>query len=81
MDGKTIKEETPSWLRFTLRVVALALGAVHTAVAIIQQSMNEDGIGYLDMGAACLRGDWEMAVNGIWSPLYSWILGAAIYIF
>jgi hypothetical protein len=81
MDGKSIKEGTPGWLRFALRVIALALGAAHTAVAIIQQSINEDGIGYLDMGAAYLRGDWEMAVNGIWSPLYSWILGAVIYIF
>jgi len=69
------------WLRTLLRIVALSLGAAHTVVAIMQQSMNEDGIDYLDMGDAWLRGDWDMAVNGIWSPLYSWILGAMVHLF
>lgn len=69
------------WLRVMLRVIALGLGAAHTTVAILQQSMNEDGIVYLDMGAAFLRGDWAVAINGIWSPLYSWILGTATYAF
>jgi hypothetical protein len=68
-------------LRTILRLVALALGAGHTVVAVMQQSMNEDGIDYLDMGDAWLRGDWDMAVNGIWSPLYSWIIGAVIHLF
>ncbi len=68
-------------LRTALRLLALALAAAHTIVAVMQQSMNEDGIDYLDMGDAWLRGDWDMAVNGIWSPLYSWILGAMIHLF
>lgn len=71
----------PGWLRLLMRLLALGLGAVHTTVAVLQQSMNEDGIGYLDMGDAWLRGDWEMAINGVWSPLYSWILGTVITIF
>lgn len=69
------------WLRNTMRILALGLGAAHTTVAVLRQSMNEDGIDYLDMGTAYLRGDWEMALNGIWSPLYSWILGAVIHLF
>ncbi len=68
-------------LRTVLRLLALALGAAHTVVAVMQQSMNEDGIDYLDMGDAWLRGDWDMAVNGIWSPLYSWVLGTVIHLF
>lgn len=68
-------------LRTVLRLLALGLGAAHTVVAVLQQSMNEDGIDYLDMGDAWLRGDWDMAVNGIWSPLYSWILGAMNHLF
>ena len=56
---------TPRWLRLLLRLAALGLGAAHTTVAILQQSMNEDGIGYLDMGDAFLRGDWDMAINGV----------------
>jgi hypothetical protein len=39
--------------------------------------MNPDGISYLDMGDAYLRGDWSTALNAQWSPLYSWLLGLA----
>ena len=40
--------------------------------------MNPDGLSYLDMGEAYLRGDWRMAINAYWSPLYSWLLGSAL---
>jgi hypothetical protein len=36
--------------------------------------MGADGISYLDMGEAYLRGDWHMALSPHWSPLYSWLL-------
>ena len=39
--------------------------------------MNADGISYLDIGDACLRGGWKNAINLIWSPLYPWLMGAA----
>ena len=42
--------------------------------------MWPDGINYLDMGDAYLRGDWNMALNGLWSPLYSWLLGLALFL-
>lgn len=70
--------DAPRWLRNLLRFVALALGAAHTGAAILSQSMNEDGINYLDMGAAYFDGHWETAVNAIWSPLYAWIVGAVV---
>lgn len=66
-----------AWLRPSLRIVVLGLGAFHAWVAARQQSMNEDGISYLDMGDACVRGDWEMALNAVWSPLYGCLLGGA----
>lgn len=37
-----------------------------------------DGISYIDIGRAYLRGDWNAALNPVWSPLYSWVLGAAL---
>ena len=40
--------------------------------------MNVDGIAYLDMGDAYLRGDWATAVRSHWSPLYGWLLGTAL---
>lgn len=38
--------------------------------------MNPDGIAYLDMGDAYLRGDWSTAIRTHWSPLYAWVLAA-----
>ena len=63
------------WL---LRLIAVFIAAVHTTAAVLSQSMNEDGINYLDMGDAWMRGDWVEAVNGVWSPLYSVVLGGVI---
>jgi 4-amino-4-deoxy-L-arabinose transferase-like glycosyltransferase len=43
-------------------------------------TMNPDGMSYLDVGEAYLQGQWNVAINAYWSPLYSWILGLAISI-
>ena len=56
------------------------MGTAHAAAAGLHQSMSEDGISYLDMGDAYLRGDWGMAVNAVWSPLYAWVLGLAMWL-
>jgi len=66
------------WLPVIFRSLAFGIGALHTVVAIRHQSMNEDGINYLDIGTAYMAGYWHMALNGIWSPLYAWILAAAL---
>jgi len=42
--------------------------------------MNADGISYLDIGDAYFHADWANAINAVWSPLYSWILGFVNYI-
>lgn len=72
------RRDGPRWLLPVLRVGALGLGAVHTAVAVLQQSMNEDGISYLDLGDAYLDGRGAAALNGIWSPAYAWIVAGAV---
>jgi hypothetical protein len=63
------------------RILAIGLGGLHVYAAIRSQSMNADGISYLDIGDAYFRGDWTNAINAVWSPLYSWILGFANLIF
>ena len=68
----------PRWLRWGFRLLALALGALHTAMAVRSQSMNEDGIGYLDLGDAWWQGHWDAVVNTTWSPLYAWIVGGVV---
>lgn len=68
-------------LRMLFRVLAAALGGMHAYAAMISQSMNADGISYLDIGDAYFRGDWATAINAVWSPLYSWILGFVNFMF
>lgn len=58
--------------------LALLLGAVQAWTG--RNAMNEDGISYLDIGDAYLRGDWSGAVNSYWGPFYSWLLGLALFI-
>lgn len=67
--------------RIAFRILAIGLGVLHTYAAIKSQSMNADGISYLDIGDAYFRGDWATAINPVWSPLYSLFLGAASFIF
>jgi len=42
--------------------------------------MNVDGISYLDLASASLNHNGSAAVNGYWSPLYPWILAAAMWL-
>lgn len=79
-NGVTSRGLNPRWLRNLLRGIAVAMAAVHSAVAVMQQSMNEDGINYLDMGDAYLRGDWDAAINGVWSPVYGVLIAAVVRI-
>ena len=59
--------------------IALGLGGVHAWSA--RHAMDPDGISYLDIADAWLGGDWANVVNGYWSPLYSWLLAAGLFIF
>jgi 4-amino-4-deoxy-L-arabinose transferase-like glycosyltransferase len=68
-------------IRVLLRALAVALAALHVFAAISSQSMNADGISYLDIGDAYFRADWANAINPVWSPLYSWILGFGMWAF
>lgn len=61
-----------------MRLFAVGLGAAISLVSIAQQSMNEDGISYLDIGEAFYGGDYGEIINAHWSPLYSIVQGAAI---
>ena len=63
-------------LRVGLRVLALGLGVV--AAFAGRNAINADGISYLDIGDAYVRGDWRGALSAYWSPLYSWLLGGTL---
>jgi hypothetical protein len=56
--------------------VALSLGLLQVGRSL--QSMNPDGVSYLDLGDAYARGDWQAAFNAYWSPLYAWLLTSVL---
>ena len=69
------------WIGIIFSMMAITLGIAHTWAASTSHSMNADGISYLDIGDAYLRGAWKDAINPVWPPLYSWILGLFLRIF
>src|SRR5205085_1387648 len=66
--------------------VALVLGLLQAwgrrhASAEGLRYIGADSISYLDLGDAWMRGDWAQAINAMWSPCYSWLLGLTLRIF
>jgi Dolichyl-phosphate-mannose-protein mannosyltransferase len=59
-------------------ISCIVLGAAQAWIC--RYSRIPDGVSYLDIGDAYLRGDWAAAVNAYWSPMYSWCLGLALYL-
>ena len=56
-------------VRVVLRFIAVLLALVQTWNGRFY--MDPDGTAYADIARAWLRGDWGLALNGYWSPLYS----------
>lgn len=75
-----IKSSTPSTIRFSFLVLGIFVGIVQ-AVRYRYSLSSEDIISYLDIADAYLKGDWTSAINGNWSPLYSWLFALAFWIF
>lgn len=73
---------TPTYLNRRLRriawVLVVVLGLVQAWAS--RNFMNPDGVSYLDVADKYLQHDWTWAVNAYWSPLYSWLLGAALFV-
>jgi hypothetical protein len=59
-------------------ILCLLLGAAQAWIC--RYSRIPDGVSYLDIGDAYLRGDWAAAINAYWSPLYSGCLGLALFL-
>jgi hypothetical protein len=53
-------------------ILAVLAGGLHAWAG--RYYADPDTISYLDMADAYLRGDWSMALNGWWNPLYTWLL-------
>ena len=56
--------------------VLVLAGLIEAVVS--RRAVWADGISYLDMGDAMMRGDWKMAISVYWSPLYPFLQGLAL---
>ncbi len=67
------------WLRLRrhlgLIVAILAyLGAAAWMLPTYRWQINPDGVGYMTIARALLRGNFHDAINAYWSPLVSWLM-------
>lgn len=71
--------EPASATRSRIRAIAwlaiLALGGFQSYAQ--RYAMSPDGVAYLDLSDAVVRGHWAGLVNGYWSPLYPALIGIA----
>ena len=66
-------------MKFPLRQLKLSLRALILVLGFLQAYagrfyIEHDGVNYFDVAQAYARHDWRHAINGYWSPLYSWLL-------
>jgi hypothetical protein len=73
-----IKNHLLRHLRAIFWIVTLVLGFLQVWANL--HRVGADGVNYLDMGEAYVRGEWNVAINGLWSPLYSWVLGLTMLV-
>ena len=65
----------PKRLRIAFWIVGIVLGGAQAWQN--RHVVFSDGIAYLDITRACLRGEWGTIINAYWSPLYPCLLASA----
>lgn len=78
-DDARARVALPLRLIAALGVFAALVGVAHTWTHRYEL-LNLDAVSYLDIADAWRTAGWRAAVNGYWSPLYSWLLAAAMAI-
>ena len=77
---QSVARPAAAWrLRLAGWSIALVVALIHSWVHR-HGLVNLDAVSYLDIARDYARGDWPAALNGYWSPLYSWCLAVALAI-
>jgi hypothetical protein len=45
-----------------------------------RQLVDHDGVAYMDIAEKYAQGPWSLAINGFYSPLYSWLIAIGLYL-
>jgi len=75
-DARRTGDAPPAALNCALGAITIAAGCVYALWKPYRFS-TDDAVSYLDVADAYRLHHWREALNGYWSPLYSWILAAA----
>jgi len=81
----SFEERLPAWyaqarvrrLAFWIVVILLGLNQAWSHRRLI----DHDGVAYLDIAENYARGAWSTALNGFYSPLYSWLMAIPLFLF
>jgi hypothetical protein len=66
-------------VRLAARVVIVLLGGIQV-LAYPNRMSSDDVVSYLDVADAYRHHQWTAALNGYWSPLYSWVLAVGEWV-
>lgn len=71
-------QPTRNWF-FTMTARRVAFWTIVAVLGLLQAwshrlLVDHDGVAYLDIAENYARGAWNSAINGYYSPLYSWLL-------
>ncbi|EKU96469.1 hypothetical protein Lepto7375DRAFT_0471 [Leptolyngbya sp. PCC 7375] len=80
INSKSIRQKYFLLIKLVFWTIAIILGLAQ-AWGNRYQFFSGDIISYIEMGEAYLRGDWEVAIHGYFSPLYPLILSSFLSIF
>ncbi len=72
-----------NYLRWRPRIIVWTVAVVSSFLQAWANrfAIDPDGVNYLDIAHAYFRGDWKIALNSYWSPLYSWVVGFVLHLF
>jgi hypothetical protein len=62
------------WPAVRYRLWALMISCWFVDALSNRHSISPDGISYLDIASACIKGHWAALVNAYWSPAYPFLL-------
>lgn len=68
-----------NWDIITILIIYLLISFI--IFRFVQYRIAGDEISYINIAHAYSLGHWENAINGYWSPLYSWLMALFIFIF
>jgi hypothetical protein len=79
MPADLIKKNPAARVRRFFWALCVVLGFLQAWAS--RMTISSDAVSYVDIGRFIWQGHWSLAVNGLWNPLYSTILGVVIGLF